>query len=392
MISRDAEKTLHKLANDYPVVAITGPRQSGKTTIARHTFKNKPYVSLEDPDERQFALEDPRGFLSRYSDGAVIDEAQHCPDLFSYLQTIVDEGHRTGLFVLTGSQQFGLIAKISQSLAGRAGFLHLLPFSLGELEAAGIKPKNLDEIIYRGLYPPIYDRKISPTTWYGNYVLTYIERDVRQMLNIRNLGVFQKFTRMCAARTGQLLNLSALANDCGVTHNTARAWMSVLEASYIVFLLQPHHKNFGKRLVKMPKLYFYDTGLAAYLLGIHDAGQMAIHSMRGALFEAWAIGEMLKGRYNLGFTSNLSFWRDSIGNEVDLIVEKNEKLHPIEIKSGQTLTSDFFTGLKRWLSFAGAASGRPTLIYGGSKHQNRSGVEVVPWRDVPAVSKTMISR
>lgn len=384
MIPRDAEKTLHKLASEYPVVAITGPRQSGKTTIAHHAFNNKPYVSLEDPDERQFALDDPRGFLSRFPDGVVIDEAQHAPDLFSYLQGIVDQERRTGFFVLTGSQQFDLVAKITQSLAGRVGFLHLLPFSLNELQAARIDPNSVDELMYRGLYPPIYDRKISPTTWYGNYVLTYVERDVRQMLNIRNLGVFQKFSRMCAARTGQLLNLSALANDVGITHNTAGAWLSILEASYIVFLLQPHHKNFGKRLVKTSKIYFYDTGLAAYLLGIHNSGEMAIHSMRGPLFESWVISEILKGRYNLGITANLYFWRDSIGNEVDLIVERNEKLQPVEIKSGQTITSDSFAGLKKWLSLSGATSERPTLVYGGAKQQKRTNLNIIPWRDVPA--------
>ncbi|HLE16782.1 MAG TPA: DUF4143 domain-containing protein, partial [Syntrophales bacterium] len=246
----------------------------------------------------------------------------------------------------------------------------------------GITPGSLDELLIKGCYPPIYDRALTPSGWYANYVFTYLERDVRQMLNVRDLSVFQRFLRMCAARTGQILNLSGLANDCGITHNTAKAWISVLEASYILFLLQPHYKNFGKRLIKSPKLYFFDTGLASWLLGINDVKQISIHAMRGPLFESLAISELLKGRFNKGLASNLYFWRDNTGNEMDVIAEQADRLIPIEIKSGQTVTQDYFTGLKKWRTFAGASAGPAFIIYGGNESQKRSGVEVLPWRDL----------
>ena len=386
MINRSATLTLKKMAKGYPVITITGPRQSGKTTLARFVFAHKPYVSLEEPDQMEFAQEDPRGFLAQYPDGAILDEVQRCPALFSYIQGIVDKNKRSGLFILTGSQQFGLISKVTQSLAGRVGLLHLLPFSLGELKANGMAPKSLDDALFKGMYPPIYDRKLSPSSWYANYVLTYIERDVRQMVNVRDLTTFQRFVRMCAARTGQVLNLSGLANDCGITHNTAKAWLSVLEASYIIFLIKPHHRNFGKRLIKSPKLYFYDTGLAAWLLGINDAKQMSIHAMRGALFENLMISELLKGRFNKALASNLYFWRDNTGNEIDVLIEKTGTLIPVEIKSGQTVTKDYFTGLKKWLTIADATTGSSYVIYGGNEGQKRLGIEVLPWRDIAKLS------
>lgn len=386
MLNRSATITLKKMAKGYPVITITGPRQSGKTTLARFVFAHKPYVSLEEPDQMEFAQEDPRGFLAQYPDGAILDEVQRCPALFSYIQGIVDKNKRPGLFILTGSQQFGLISKVTQSLAGRVGLLHLLPFSLGELKANGIALKNLNDALFKGLYPPVYDRKLSPSSWYANYVLTYIERDVRQLVNVRDLTTFQRFVRMCAARTGQVLNLSGLANDCGITHNTAKAWLSVLEASYIIFLLKPHHKNFGKRLIKSPKLYFYDTGLAAWLLGINDAKQISIHAMRGSLFENLMTSELLKGRFNKGLASNVYFWRDNTGNEIDVLIEKIDALIPIEIKSGQTVTKDYFTGLKKWLAIAGATAKSPHLIYGGNESQKRLGIEILPWRDISKLS------
>lgn len=381
MIHRDSVDTLKELARGFPVVAVTGPRQSGKTTLVRSFFSEKPYVSLEELDHREYANDDPRGFLSAYPDGAVLDEVQHCPKLFSYLQGIVDNDKRCGLFILTGSQQFGLLSSITQSLAGRVGFLHLLPFTLNELETAGKEIANINELIFSGFYPPLYDRDLKPASWHANYLLTYLERDVRQMVNVRDLATFQRFLKMCAARNGQLLNLSGLANDCGVTHNTAKAWISVLEASYIVFLLKPHHQNFGKRLVKTPKLYFYDTGLAAYLLGIQGGDQLSTHSMRGPLFEAFIVSELLKSRYNRGLASNLYFWRDNSGNEVDLIIEAGEKLLPLEIKSGQTVTRDYFSGLEKWLSLAGDKAGEARLVYGGDEGQNRSGIKVLSWRE-----------
>jgi predicted AAA+ superfamily ATPase len=382
MIKRQAETVLLDLAKGYPILAITGPRQAGKTTLAQSTFPDKRYVSLEDPDEREFADQDPRGFLARFPDGAILDEAQRCPNLFSYLQTRVDAEKRMGLFVLTGSQQFGLMSNITQTLAGRVGLIQLLPFSLQELQAANMPLLSLDDVLWRGMYPPIYDRNLAPEKWFANYVMTYIERDVRQVVEVQNLSLFQRFIKMCAARVGQLVNMSSLATDCGVSHNTIRSWLSVLEAGYVVFLLQPHHQNFGKRLVKTPKLYFHDTGLAAFLLGIRDAEHLSIHSARGALFENLIVSELLKQRYNQGLGSNLYFWRNNTGDEVDVVIEQGEKLMPIEIKSGQTFNADFLTGINKWMKIAGNGALTPQLVYGGSESMTRNGVEVRSWKQI----------
>ena len=381
-VPRDASNTLRRLAAAFPVVAVTGPRQSGKTTLVQKCFAGAPYVSLEDLDQREFATQDPRGFLAQFPDGAVLDEVQRCPGVLSYLQGIVDRDRRMGLFILTGSQQFDLLAGVTQSLAGRVALLPLLPFSLGELEAAGVAAPRLEEHLFTGAYPPIHDRKLEPGLWYGNYVSTYLERDVRRMVNVRDLSSFQRFVRLCAGRTGQLLNLSALANDCGITHNTAKAWISVLEASYLVHLLPPHHRNFNKRLVKTPKLYFLDAGLAAWLLGIKEAATLRLHAQRGALFETWVVSELWKGRFNRAQPSNLFFWRDRTGNEVDVLIEDGPKLHPLEIKSGETINADFFSGLRTWMQVAGQAAGTARLVYGGDQSQTRQGVQVLPWRQI----------
>jgi predicted AAA+ superfamily ATPase len=383
MIPRAATATLKKLAAGYPVVAVTGPRQSGKTTLVRAAFPKRPYVSLEDMDERTFANEDPRGFLARFRGGAIIDEAQHSPALFSYIQTRVDRSRRMGEFVLTGSQNFGLLSSITQSLAGRAGMLSLLPFSAHELRQARRPLRGLDEFLLRGLYPPVHDRRLRPLTWYNNYVLTYVERDVRQIANIQDLALFQRFIRMCAARTAQLLNLSSLANDCGVSHVTIRSWLSVLQASYLVFLLPPHHASFGKRLVKTPKMYFCDTGLASALLGIEDADHMGIHPSRAALFETYVVNEYLKARFNQGLPSNLYFWRDNVGNEVDLIIERGGRLIPVEIKSGQTVADEWFAGIRKWMQLAGSPAAKPSLVFGGDRAYVRTGIAVHPWNKIP---------
>ncbi|MFZ3209803.1 MAG: ATP-binding protein [Geobacteraceae bacterium] len=380
MIERDAEKTIRTLLRGFPLVTITGPRQSGKTTLAKAIFPDKPYISLEDPDIRLSALEDPRSFLERFPDGGVLDEVQRCPELLSYLQTFVDRDGRMGLFILTGSQQFGLMSRITQSLAGRTAFIELLPFSVPELSRAGKLPQHPDSALCSGFYPPLYDREVSAHNWFSAYITAYIERDVRQILKIQELETFQRFVRMCAARTGQLLNMSSLATECGITHNTVKAWISVLEASYIIFLLRPHHVNFNKRLVKMPKLYFYDVGLVSSLLGIRSSEQMNIHHLRGNIFETFVIAELVKSQFNMGEKSNIYFWRDNNGNEVDVIAETGASLMPIEIKSGKTLTRGSFAGIEKWLSLAKQTSTiRPSLVYGGEDSYYQNNVRVLGW-------------
>jgi len=385
-IPRQAESTIQTLFQGFPIVVITGPRQSGKSTLARHVFADRPYVSLEEPDEAEFASIDPRGFLERFPDGAVVDEIQRQPELLSYLQTRVDLDGRMNLFLLTGSQQFGLMSEVTQSLAGRAGMVELLPFSLPELLAVGMSPESPEDLIFTGLYPPLHDRRISPGLWYPNYVRTHIERDVRQMLDISSVSAFRSFVYLCAGRAGQLLNLSSLANDCGIAPNTAKAWLSVLEASYIIYLLRPHHKNFNKRVIKTPKLYFHDPGLAAWLLGIENKNQLANHAYRGALFETWVISELLKSRYNAGQPSNVFYWRDRTGNEIDALLDQGDGLVPVEIKSGRTLTQSFFQGLQKWVRLAGQNAKTPYLVFAGDKGQQRQGVTVVPWHDVGSIA------
>lgn len=381
-IPRTAQNTLEELAHHFPALVITGPRQSGKTEITKKVFPDKPYVSLEDIDTRNFATEDPRGFLNQYKEGAIFDEVQRAPDLFSYLQGFIDGDKKKGRYILTGSQQFGLMSSITQSLAGRVAKVSLLPFSYDELKSTSMAPKSIEELLFKGLYPPIYDRDYKPDIWLNNYIDTYIERDVRQLINIRDLSNFQRFLRMCAARTGQILNLSSLANDCGITHSTAKAWISVLETSYIVHLLQPHHKNFNKRLIKSPKLYFYDVGLVTRLLSIDNAGQLGTHAMRGALFETWVVSELLKYRFNQGRRSNLYFWRDKTGNEIDVLLDQGNTLFPIEIKSGQTVTKDYFKNLVRYMAYAGDEATYSALIYAGTKGQEREKTNVIGWKDI----------
>ena len=381
-IPRNAESRLKHFARGYPVLVVTGPRQSGKSTLVRHAFPEHRYVSLEYLDQREFAETDPRGFLNQFTGGAILDEAQRCPALFSYLQTRIDERQQPGEFILTGSRQFGLLPGIAQSLAGRAALLTLLPMTYDELQRAEKVGRNLDKILFDGAYPPIFDRGLEPHPWYGNYVRTYLERDVRQLIKVQDLDTFRRFLKLCAGRTGQLLNLSSLANDCGITHNTAKAWISVLEASYIVHLLPPHHQNFNKRLIKTPKLYFLDTGLANWLLGIQNSEQLTTHVQRGALFETWIIGELLKARYNAGETSNLYFWRDRSGHEVDLLIDHGTHLSPLEIKSGQTINKDYFKGLEFWKNLAGDNAGKAWLVYGGDTRQLRSDFTILPWYEI----------
>ena len=381
MIYRKLTATLQRLAKTFPVIAITGPRQSGKTTLAKAVFADKPYITLEDPAERAFAFEDAKGFLHRFRDGAIFDEAQRWPDLFSYLQGMVDEESIPGKFILTGSQQFGLLAGVSQSLAGRVGMTALLPLSISELPAASQSSQSLDTLIIKGSYPALHVRDISPADWFASYIATYIERDIRQVLRVHDLSVFQRFVRLCAGRNGQLLNLNALAGETGVSQKTARSWLSVLESSYIVHLLPPYFRNFGKRLVKTPKLYFLDQGLACWLLGIRSHEHLALHPMRGAIFESFIISEFLKSRYNRGLPPDLYFWRDNNGLEADIVFERGTKLQPVEIKSGQTITGDSIRAGLKAARFAGEEALQPWLIYGGDDSYERNGVTIMSWRD-----------
>ncbi len=381
MLYRKLTTTLQRLAKTFPVIAITGPRQSGKTTLAKAVFGDKPYLTLEDPAERAFALEDAKGFLGRFREGAIFDEAQRWPDLFSYLQGMVDEEPIPGKFILTGSQQFGLLAGVCQSLAGRVGMTALLPLSLSELPAAAQSSLSLDTLIMQGCYPALHVSEILPTDWFASYIATYIERDIRQVLRVQDLQVFQRFVRLCAGRNGQLLNLDALAGETGISHSTARSWLSVLESSYIIHLLPPYYRNFGKRLVKTPKLYFLDQGLACWLLGIRSSDLFAIHPMRGAIFESFIISEFLKSRYNRGLPADLYFWRDNNGLETDIVFERGTKLQPVEIKSGQTITSDSIRAGLKAARFAKEEALQPWLIYGGDDSYERGGVNVMSWRD-----------
>jgi hypothetical protein len=385
MIKRIMAEKLKVLASKFPVVSVIGPRQSGKTTLVRNVFQGMDYVSLEDLDTRQFAINDPRGFLFSYSKGAVIDEVQRAPNLFSYIQTAVDSRKKAGQFILTGSQNILLQENLSQTMAGRVAILRLLPFSIEELKDTNYKSNNPEEYIFKGLYPRLYDKKIAPADWYPNYIQTYVERDVRLIKNISDLNAFQRFVRMCAGRIGQILNLSSLGNDCGVTHNTAKAWLSVLEATYLVFLIRPYHRNLNKRLIKMPKLYFYDTGLACSLLGIQTIGQLDTHYLKGSLFESFVFSEIVKNRFNRGMEHNCFYWRDKTGNEVDCIIESGDLAMPVEIKAGKTIAGDFFAGLNYWAKLTGKDSGNSYLVYGGDENQKREHAAVVSWKNIASI-------
>jgi predicted AAA+ superfamily ATPase len=384
MIPRLATSTLQRLAKGFPLVALTGPRQSGKTTLARASFPGKPYVSLENPEERELAELDPRRFLFRFTDGAILDEIQRCPALFSWLQGLVDERRRMGDFILTGSAQFDLIAGVGQSLAGRVGRVELLPFAAAELAGVARLPARLEEALLQGGYPPLFDRDLAPQDWFPNYVATYLERDVRQMIAVRDLALFQRFVKMCAARSGQLLNLAALGADCGISAVTAREWLSVLEASYLVMRLPPYHRNFGKRLVKTPKLIFLDTGLLAWLLGIRDATALDTHAARGALFETWVIAEFVKHRLNAGQPPDLFFWRDNVGHEIDLLYETPEGLQAIEIKSGTTFAPDWAAACRKWRQFAGDEALTPIVVYGGNRTEDLGDCRLLGWQHLAA--------
>lgn len=379
MIYRQLSKYIDIVSEKLPVITITGPRQSGKTTLVKEYFKNHQYINFEELDIREWAQNDPRGFLESNSSQLILDEVQKVPSLFSYLQPLVDKSNKPGQYILSGSQSFLLSENISQTLAGRAAVLELLPFSWTELEKQ--LPANFSEYdyIFKGSFPRIYDKGIEPQMFFPSYIRTYVERDVRLIKNITDLGLFQRFIKLCAGRIGQLLNISSLATDCGISVNTAKGWLSVLEQSYIIFFLRPYHKNFNKRLTKMPKLYFHDTGLACSLLEIEKPMQLTTHYLRGNLFENLVILELLKYRYNKGMPSNLYFWRNNHGNEIDCIINQPEFPFAIEIKSGKTFSTDMLQGLEYWQKISGSTKNL-FLIYPGKISRKSGDTQIINWK------------
>src|SRR3989338_4053300 len=381
MLFRDIQSELQRIAGEFPVVAVMGPRQSGKTTLVRHTFPQKNYVNLEAPDTRALIFEDPRKFFNDNPQGMILDEIQRAPELLSYIQTIVDEQNQNGLFILTGSQQPQLHAAVGQSLAGRIAMLDLLPFSLHELTQANIL-LSLDQYLLKGFYPRIYDQHLNPTTVYRNYIKTYVERDVRQLLNVKDLNAFQRFMHLSAARVGNILNLESLSNDVGVSANTLKKWVSILEASYLVCRLQPYFENFGKRLIKSPKLYFTDVGLIAYLLGIENEKQMFHERLRGGLFENLVLIELMKARYNIGKEASLFYYRDNHDMEIDIILPHGDYLIPIEIKSTSTFSPALIKNLKFFQKLVGYKMPMGFLVYAGETTQAFGNIQMINYREV----------
>ncbi|MCX6251930.1 MAG: ATP-binding protein [Bacteroidetes bacterium] len=380
MIERVLNKVLRKASQKSAVISVTGPRQSGKTTLVRAAFPEFHYINLEDLSLREFATSDPLSFLKTYGNQVILDEVQHVSNLFSYIQLLTDE-NKEMRFILTGSQNLLLHHKISQSLSGRVSLFSLLPFSVSELRQTSYAKKDYEDYFLTGFYPRIYDEERDPVKWLSDYIQTYLERDVRQISNIIDLHRFQQFLKLCAGHIGQLINFSSFGNALGISYHTAQNWLSALEASYIVFRLYPYHQNFNKRLVKTPKLYFYDTGLASVLLGLKTKEQIHLHFAKGMLFENLIIAELMKNRFNEGFRPDFYFWRDNIGNEVDLIIDEGVCQKAIEIKSSRVVNAEFFKGLDYWSKLSGTSPENLFLVYGGNARQNRSNGMVVNWNE-----------
>ena len=387
MIPRDLSSKLSELAQKFPVIAILGPRQSGKTTLAKSIFDDHVYLSLEDINTFNFAQKDPYTFFDTHhnKNGIIIDEIQEIPNLMSYIQTYVDSHDVRGYFIITGSQNILLNEAISQTLAGRVAILTLLPLCINELSRSNILPNKTETILFNGSYPRIYAHEIRPVDWYPHYIKTYLERDVRQIKNVHNLSTFQRFVGLCAGRIGQILSVSSLSSDCGIDVKTVNSWLSILEASYLIFLLQPHNKNFNKRLIKSPKIYFYDTGLACSLLGIESPEVLANHYLRGGLFESFILSEFIKNRLNKGLNPNIYFWRDKLGHEIDCIADWNGQLVAAEIKSGRTISQDFFDGLNYWTELSNNPKSNNFVVYGGDDDQKRSAGSLLSWKNIECI-------
>ncbi|PWQ95453.1 AAA family ATPase [Leucothrix pacifica] len=384
MIPRQLQPVLLSRATQYPVVTVTGPRQSGKTTLCQQTFPDKPYTNLERPDLRDFARTDPRAFLAQFDDrGAIIDEIQRVPELLSWIQVEVDEKKQMGQFILTGSHQFDLSREISQSLAGRTALLKLLPLSISELNGVSeYEALSTDELIHRGGYPRIYEQQLDPAMVLGDYFETYVQRDLRELIQLKNIQLFEKFVRLAAGRTGQVVNMQSMANDVGVSSHTINDWVSLLEASFITFRLPPWFANIGKRLTKSPKLYFYDVGLAAWLMGITREEHLAVHPLRGHLFENLVVLELLKGVHNHGDKPNMFFYRDSVKNEVGILLEAGDGLSLLEVKSAQTVASDAMQPTRKIADILGERVKNMSLVYGGKEYQKRTDFDVIPYRNI----------
>lgn len=381
-IKRQIAKPINEYKKKYPVLAITGPRQSGKTTLLKTLFKDYTYVSLENPDMRAFALADPNGFLNEFNQYVILDEVQQVPELFSYIQTMVDQSGIMGQYILSGSQNFQLMHRITQSLAGRVAIFKLLPLDISELHAAKLLPSDYSELMLRGCYPALYDRNISSKTFYANYIQTYIERDVSDLVNIRDTRLFKNFLSLCASRAGQMLNLNALANECGISQPTAKAWLAVLESSYIVFQLPPYFNNFSKRVVKTPKLYFYDTGLLAHLLKLNNPAHIKQLSAKGMLFENMMMAEYVKRNHHQYLHQDLWYWRDSAGHEVDLLIQNDEHFNAIEIKCTETVLPEYLKGLSYFADIAGKQLKSQSLLFAGNRSQQRSKVHIIAWKQL----------
>ena len=387
MIERNLKQKVLDRAKKMPVIAILGPRQSGKTTFSIETFKKHKYLSLEDINNSDFARRDPKGFLRAHENeyGLILDEIQVVPGLLSAIQVYVDFHDKPGYIVITGSQNFLINQAVSQTLAGRVSIFTLLPLSISELEKASLLPDDQEKLMFDGCYPRIYDKNLSPDEWYPDYMRAYVERDVRNIKQVVDLHAFHNFVKLCAGRVGQILNMTSLSNDCGVSVNTIKSWISLLEASYILFLLQPYYRNFRKRVIKSPKIYFYDTGLVCSLLGIESPKHLATHHLRGNIFESFIISDIMKRFYNEGKIPNVYFWRDKSGNEIDCVIERGEELSAVEIKVSMTISQNFFNGLNNWNDVSGTGKDRNFLIYSGDDNQKRSEAYVLNWRSIEKV-------
>jgi predicted AAA+ superfamily ATPase len=381
-INRHIAESIQAQRDKYPVIAVTGPRQSGKTTLLKTLFNDYEYISLEDPNNRAFAQDDPLGFLSKYRSRVILDEAQQAPILFSYIQTLVDISGKMGQFILSGSQNFQLIKNITQSLAGRVALFKLLPFDFDEMKSDNLLAEDYLSACINGFYPATYDRDINPSVFYANYIQTYVERDVTELVNIRDTRQFRTFVSLCAARIGQLLNLASLANECGISQPTAKAWISILESSYIIFQLQPFYQNFNKRVVKSPKLYFYDTGLLCHILGIRNVDVLRESALKGNIFENMIIAEYQKKNEHQYLHHEYWFWRDSNGHEVDMLTQNGNVFDIFEIKATQTIMTEHFKGMNFFSDIALNKVGKKTLIYGGNEDQQRSLYTVSGWRNI----------